>query len=595
MLSTGQSLRDRYRIDTLPDPANGLLVYRAYDTVENRVCAIREFEGEQAARLEREAESLTLHRHPNLPTAYDAFILEGCLYIVLEWPEGESMQARLKRDGRLPEADAIRHMMQILAALDYIHTLNLPMARGGFASSNIWVAPDGRPRLYAGVASITNAAPYTAPEGSSDPKASIYTAGATLYNLLTGRSPEGNTNPLRHNPSISTATANVVQRALNRRPESRFASIRDMRKALGRAKSGDTVAIPIGNSRTFPIVPIMIGIIAIALTATAIFFVRSGIPVASVTTSTAPSIETSLAIATQPPSPAATQTTKVNTAPQATATVPSPTQTQAATETTLPKNTATSTPNTTPQVGTTAIAEADKMVLVFVPAGEFIMGSVNDDPEAFGNEKPQHTVFLDDFWIDQTEVTNAQYQLCVEDGGCTEPINLNSISHENYYNEAQFADYPVIWVNWLQARDYCDWAGRRLPSEEEWEKAARGTDGRLYPWGDQPPDNTLLNYNLAGLDTIQVGSFPSGASPYGALDMAGNVLEWVDGPYYDSYFVVLRNTETPTPYFDDVRIIRSSAWNDILANIRIASRRYSKAAISAYQDVGFRCAVSEMP
>ncbi len=590
MLSIGQRLRDRYRIDALPDLANGLLVYRAFDTDDNRVCAVKEFEGEQAARFEREAESLTLHRHPNIPTAYDAFTQEGCLYLVLEWPEGESLQARLKREGRLPELEAIRHITQILAALDYVHTLNLPIARGGFSPANIWVGPDGRPRLYAGVAAITNTAPYTAPEGSSDPRASIFTTAATLYNLLTGRSPEGNTNPLRQNSTISQPTAAIIQRALNRRPEARFNTIRDMRKALGRAKSPDAVAIPIGNQRGLPLVPIVVIVAVIALTIGGIFFTQTrGTPVAAASTNTASPTQTSV------PATRAEVVDPVTQAPSLEPTSPpKPTLAATATRTSLPTVPATPTPNLTPQVGSTAIASADSMILVFVPGGEFLMGSLNDDPQAFGNEKPQHSVYVDDFWMDRTEVTNAQYQQCVEAKACTEPINVSSISHPDYYTSAEFVDYPVIWVNWRQANDYCEWAGRRLPTEEEWEKAARGTDGRQYPWGNQPPDNTLLNYNLAGLDTTKVGSFPNGASPYGALDMAGNVLEWVEGPYYDSYFVVLRNTRTPTPFFSNVRLIRSSAWNDLLENIRVASRRYSQAEVSAYQDVGFRCAVSEL-
>jgi serine/threonine-protein kinase len=231
------------------------------------------------------------------------------------------------------------------------------------------------------------------------------------------------------------------------------------------------------------------------------------------------------------------------------------------------------------------------MTLIFIPAGDFLMGSANTDLQAFGNEKPQHTVSVTAFWIDQTEITNAQYQTCVAAQACTKPTSFGSATRPEYFNNPPYANYPVIWINWRQAQTYCAWAGRRLPTESEWEKAARGSDGRSYPWGNQSPDNTLLNYNSAAKDTAAVGSFPSGASPYGVFDMAGNVVEWVAGFYYDSYFPLISNTVTPTPSFHGgVRVLRSSAWDDLFENIRIASRRFSNAETNAFNDVGFRCA-----
>jgi len=236
------------------------------------------------------------------------------------------------------------------------------------------------------------------------------------------------------------------------------------------------------------------------------------------------------------------------------------------------------------------------MILVFVPEGPFVMGSPNTDPLAFGNEMPDHTVDVPSFWVDRTEVTNTQYQLCVADKACILPGVHDSVSHAGYYDDPAYADYPVIWVSWEQATAYCTWAGRRLPAEAEWEKAARGTDARLYPWGNQPPDNTLLNYDFAAGDTTKVGSFPNGASPYGMLDASGNVVEWVGGFYYDSYFVAVANPVTPTASFrGGVRTLRSSSWNDLFANIRAASRRFSNSQSGSFNDVGFRCASSEKP
>ena len=153
---------------------------------------------------------------------------------------------------------------------------------------------------------------------------------------------------------------------------------------------------------------------------------------------------------------------------------------------------------------------------VHVPAGDFLMGS-DTGAEA---EKPEHTVTLDDFWIMKTEVTNEQYARCVKKGACTEPTDNGRLLDPAY------AQYPVTGVTWKQANDFAAWVGGRLPTEAEWEKACRSTDGRTYPWGDAAAANDLANYNNVGGDTTPVGSYPGGASPYGALDMSGNVWEW---------------------------------------------------------------------
>lgn len=597
MLSLGQRLRERYRIDALPDPESGLIVYRGYDTVDNRVCAIKEFEGEQAARLEREAEALTLHRHPNLPVAYEAFMEEGKLYVVFEWPEGESLQNRLKREGRLPEADASWYISQILSALDYVHTLNLPIARGGFAPAHIWIAPDGRPRLYSGVIAITNAAPFVAPEGGTDPRSALYSAGATLYNILTNRSPEGSASPRKYNPTLSLGLTQAVSRSLSSRPEARFATIRDMRKALGRAKANEVEPPPKPARAPFklPWVPVLSGIGVVIMLGLGFMVVRNN------GTSAAPpsGTSTSSAVTVTPAPTASPAATAASTEPPATV----PAATLAATDTQAVAFTPTIAPSATieasPTASGTLVAGAtqtsanDRMVLVYVPAGSFLMGSPDTDTLARGNEKPQHTETVAAFWIDQTEVTNAQYGACLAAKACTAPQSFDSITRSDYFHDPQYANYPVVWVNWLQAQKYCTWAGRRLPSESEWEKAARGPDGPLYPWGNEAPDNTLLNFNSAAKDTTAVGSFPNGASPYGALDMVGNVVEWVDGFYYDSYFTIVANKITPTPSFHGgVRILRSSSWADVPADIRAAARRYALAQGNAFYDVGFRCAMT---
>jgi serine/threonine-protein kinase len=174
------------------------------------------------------------------------------------------------------------------------------------------------------------------------------------------------------------------------------------------------------------------------------------------------------------------------------------------------------------------------------------------------NERPVHSVYLDAFWIDQTEVTNAMYVKCVQDTACEVPSSTKSSTRDSYYGNPEFDNYPVINVSWDDAKTYCAWAGRRLPTEAEWEKAARGTDEHKYPWGNNQPNSNLLNNNMN--DTTEVGKYPNGASPYDALDMAGNVWEWVEDWQRDTYYA---NSPTSNPLGPDsgvYRGLRGGSW-----------------------------------
>jgi formylglycine-generating enzyme required for sulfatase activity len=235
----------------------------------------------------------------------------------------------------------------------------------------------------------------------------------------------------------------------------------------------------------------------------------------------------------------------------------------------------------------TRIAEVDEAPLVFVPAGEFPMGSDEADVEAESDEKPQHPLSLDAYWLDQTEVTHARYTRCVEAGGCTAPV------HAAAYQQPEYADHPVSGVTWFQAGEYCQWAGRRLPTEAEWEKAARGPAGFLYPWGDTPPDDKLLNFGGRVGDTTEVGSYPEGASPYGALDMAGNVWEWVSDGYDPTYYAQSPTANPPGGTSANQKVVRGGAWGVDAQAVRAANRFW---AFPGRNDTdGFRCAVSDAP
>jgi formylglycine-generating enzyme required for sulfatase activity len=236
-------------------------------------------------------------------------------------------------------------------------------------------------------------------------------------------------------------------------------------------------------------------------------------------------------------------------------------------------------------VGSTMTSEKDGMVLVYVPAGGFTMGSDDGDPD----ERPVHTVYLDAFYIDQTEVTNAMYAKCVDDNNCAPPAYTSSSTRDNYFGNSEYDNYPVIYVNWDQATAYCRWAGRRLPTEAEWEKAARGTEELTHPWGEGI-DCDKANYNNSCVgDTAPVREHSSGISPYGAHDMAGNVWEWVNDWYGETYY---RNSPPSNPLGPDsgqYRVLRGGSWDLQLYIVRSADRDFVDQS-DTVGDFGFRCA-----
>lgn len=237
-----------------------------------------------------------------------------------------------------------------------------------------------------------------------------------------------------------------------------------------------------------------------------------------------------------------------------------------------------------PQAGATMTSSVDGATLVFVPAGEFLMGSAGQALDADEDEKPQHAVYLDAYWIDRTEVTNDMYRQCVAAGGCGEP------AHSPRYSMSDHGNHPAVGVSWDQAVAYCAWAGRRLPTEAEWEKAARGTDGRLYPWGNGEPDESRLNFDQRVDDTVGVGSYPAGASPYGALDMAGNVWEWTADGYDEGYYANSPHENPPGGDSVNRRVLKGGSWNTHAHNVRSGNRFWGYP--SRNDTDGFRCAMS---
>ncbi len=274
-------------------------------------------------------------------------------------------------------------------------------------------------------------------------------------------------------------------------------------------------------------------------------------------------------------------------------------------------------PTAVPTAGPTAtpvptkapmIEERSGAEMVYIPAGNFLLGS---DPakDAYAyeeEESPQMEVNLSAYWIGKTEVTNAEYLKCVEAGVC-------EVNYYMYIYTPGYENYPVIYVTQEQAERYCSWMGGRLPTEYEWEKAARGTDGRIYPWGDEIPtvSNDLANIpgyvddEGIGNDLFPVGSFPKGASPYGALDMAGNVWEWTGTWYSVNAYQTLAAEEElaesvvsdPTgPERGSAYVIRGGSCanteiNNYESYLRTANRSYINMSSSYY--IGFRCVIPD--
>jgi formylglycine-generating enzyme required for sulfatase activity len=233
--------------------------------------------------------------------------------------------------------------------------------------------------------------------------------------------------------------------------------------------------------------------------------------------------------------------------------------------------------------GKTASAQSQDPTMVLVPAGEFTMGSPTGDVD----ERPPHQVYLDSFLIDKHEVTVGQYAEFLQQAGGNAPSDWKSM------NQLANKKRPVSNVDWADAAAYCKWAGKRLPTEAEWEKAARGTDGRLYPWGNDPPTSRHANYGQSGPNNngalAPVGSFEEGKSPYGVYDMAGNVWEWVSDWYDHDYYKnsPQRNPEGPTT--GGFKGIRGGSWNSSVRALRSADRYWDPPTFRSQYSPGFRC------
>jgi eukaryotic-like serine/threonine-protein kinase len=579
------------------------VVYKARDVELDRIVALKVLrpalsdDPDFVARFKQEARAAARLQHPDIVVVHDATQIDGQLIIAMQYVEGRTLRDELTQ-GILPPDRVLAILEQIAGALDYAHQHGV--VHRDVKPANI-LLEDTDQGVHAtlldfGLAKAMEASTaltsqgtllgspeYMAPEQADSnrakeigPATDRYALGIVAYQLLTGRVPfPGNTPATLHDhlhstppdphvlrSEVSPQVGAVLLKMLAKAPAERYASAREFVAALRQAAAPPVIhAIPRQTSRW--VWGALLGVLAVVAVGIILSLILSQ-PENQVIPTPRTTVPVFHDTATVPPSP--TNRPASTDTPVPTPVVPSP----------VPA----------PGVGSQRLRATDGVTMVYVPAGTFKMGSDSGDSD----EKPVHDVTLDAFWIDRTEVTNAQYAQCVSAGQCAAPPVTKSATGASYYGNSQYGNYPVIYVSLNDADKYCKWAGGHLPTEAQWEYAARGPQSVTYPWGNDRPNDTLLNYNQKIGDATSVGSYPRGASWVGAFDMAGNVWEWVQdwyGAYSDS-----AQTNPTGPASGNTRVLRGGSWNDDGYYVRAALRNNYGILGLIRNDVGFRCVVA---
>lgn len=593
MLNSGMTLQNRYWIIRHIGIGGMSSVYLANDLQLNIQVVVKENHGGDPQQFLTEAQILATLRHPNLPrvSAYWIELRTSMEYLAMDYIEGQTLQKIMENSGPLAEQDALDSILQVLDAVRYLHTKHI--IHRDIKPANIIIQPDSKVMLVDfGIAKVlqqrqgtpsgargAGTVGYAPPEqypggGGTDERSDIYALGATLYALLVGNDPPESTTiasgtailtpPSKLNPNVSKKVEQAILLAMQIDPNARFRTVADMKQVLFGMPPPPPLPLPPKNRGSKN--GIIAGILAIVLVF-CFWWVRENLIVT-------PSMPTSPALSL------ATST--------ATRVLPSVVPVTTATAHVLPIATI-AIPTATPRPGEERMIGGAPMV--FVPAGDFLMGS-NDTSD---NEKPQHTVYLDAFWIDKYEVSNGQYRKCVSARICPPPELFRSSTREFYYYGSQFDNYPVIYIWWDAANTFCNWAGKRLPTEAEWEKAARGTDGRKYPWGNTFDKFLLNSWNSGAQDTVTISSYPGGSSPYGAMNMSGNVWEWVADGYDEGYYAKSPRNNPKGPLDAMLHVIWGGGWRSEMPYVGVTYRKaptfeeHRNPQYPRMDDFGFRC------
>jgi eukaryotic-like serine/threonine-protein kinase len=616
----GQQI-DRYRITDRLGMGGMAVVYKAYDTRLERDVALKlirttEIPESQHDRLmkrfEREAKAQARFDHNHIVTVFDYGAVESSPYLVMSYVPGGTLK---EKTGQPVDChQAIQWLLPVADALAYAHKRGV--IHRDIKPSNILFDEEGQPVLTDfGIAKIletdeatltgtglgVGTPEYMAPEqwqGKAFPATDQYALGVVLYELVTGQKPYSAdtpaavaimqaTEPLRA-PSqlvggVPEELEKVLYKALAKSPDDRYENMAAFQSALGGLLDAGGILEPVEEPTPQP----------------------APTPEASVIDSEGATRD---ALEARPAAEARPATDSGKRAkdglPRWVLWVGSVFLGVAMIFTGWLLR-----PILKPQDPiATRVNPNDLAVMVYVPKGEFSMGTNKNN--ANEREKPEHIVLLDNYYIYQHEVTNAQFSKFINSTGYETDAEKNGSSYvliENNWEKTlgvywaqperpgigivERESHPVVHVSWNDAQAYCRWAGARLPTEAEWEKAARGTDRREYPWGNSRPNCEKVNYSGCVGGTTPVGSYPLGASPYGAMDMAGNVFEWVSDWYQHDYYQ-LSDKQNPTGPDDGAfRIYRGGAWTSDKYNLRVMNRPrvYQETAMSRF---GFRCATS---